>query len=667
MRVVARVVVVAAIALSLVAALAACDGPAETDDASVDAGAGASLVTPPMWAECPSGWVRADVDGASICSPPPRLACGGASFQPVGASACEPVDDRCSTDRFRESRDAARSYVFVDASAAAGGDGSEGAPFASVDSALAAGATSLLLAEGDYTIGATVPDGLELRGVCAERTHLVAPAGRLAILVGAGRTVALVGLSVTGTGIGPASRGTLVLDRVVLDAGLDGWGVGLNGGTLVADRVLVRAPHPSPGSSVGLGISMIDGSSAVVTDLVVEDAHGVGVQVEGSSFEGERVVVQRTRAEVESGLHGGGLSAAGSATLVLRDSLVSDVVDFGIVAQVGSSLTLERVVIEDVVSAPAETSGRGLEVWNSTANVGHLVIRRATAAGIFVREGGELHASDVLVEGTRDLAGFGAGMLSVGAVELERALVRDTIFGGFVIGGGPFVARDTSVRRVTPANHWGGALACSDGASCTVARFHFEDLHTMGVVGVGAGTRLDLSEGLVRGVAVEEHYDIGRGLEVDVGASAVVRAVEISDVVETGIVAFGLDESGQYVEGTRIELTDVTVSGIAERACAASSCATEAGGTGVSALAGAAIVGQGLAVTGAPLCGVQVYDRASLDLSGGTIEQSAIGACVQIDGYDLARVVEGVRYVDNDRNVESASVYVPPRGPAPGL
>ena len=107
----------------------------------------------------------------------------------------------------------------------------------------------------------------------------------------------------------------------------------------------------------------------------------------------------------------------------------------------------------------------------------------------------------------------------------------------------------------------------------------------------------------------------------------------------------------------------MTVSGIAERACAASSCATEAGGTGVSALAGAAIVGQGLAVTGAPLCGVQVYDRASLDLSGGTIEQSAIGACVQIDGYDLARVVAGVEYRDNERNVESSSVYVPGGGP----
>ncbi|MFN9808911.1 MAG: hypothetical protein ACK6CU_04665, partial [Deltaproteobacteria bacterium] len=109
--------------------------------------------------------------------------------------------------------------------------------------------------------------------------------------------------------------------------------------------------------------------------------------------------------------------------------------------------------------------------------------------------------------------------------------------------------------------------------------------------------------------------------------------------------------------------TDVSVSGIAERACAGSSCATEAGGSGVSALAGASISATGLAVSGAPLCGVQVYDRASLDLSGGTIERSAIGACVQIEGYDLARVVEGVRFVDNERNVESADVYVPPRGP----
>jgi hypothetical protein len=649
--------------VSLFTTIGACDAPPAADDASVDAGIGGLAVTPPAWAECPAGWAREDIDGASICMPPARVACEGASFQPLGASVCEPVDDRCGAGRFRDARDAARSYVFVDASAAAGGDGSETAPFTSVDGAVASGATSLLLAEGDYTIGASVPDGLELRGVCADRTHLVAPAGRLAILVGAGRTVALVGLGVTGTGIGPASRGTLVLDRVVLDAGLDGWGAGLNGGTLVADRVLVRAPHPSPGRSVGLGISMIGGSSAVVTDLVIEDAHGVGVQVEDSSFEGERVVVQRTRAEVESGLRGGGLGAAGTATLVLRDALVTDVVDFGIVAQAGASLTLERVVIEDVVSAPEERSGRGLEVWNSTANVDHVVIERATAAGIFVREGGELRASDVLVRGTRNLADIGAGILTVGTVELDRALVLDSLFGGVVVGGGSFVARDVGVLRVAAANHWGGALGCSGGASCTVGRFRFEDLHTMGIVAVGAGTRLEASEGSVRRVAVEERYDIGRALEVDVGASAIVRSVAISDVVETAVVAFGLDEAGNYVEGTRIDMTDVSVSGIAERACASSSCATEAGGSGVSALAGASISATGLAVSGAPLCGVQVYDRASLDLSGGTIERSAIGACVQIEGYDLARVVEGVRFVDNERNVESADVYVPPRGP----
>ncbi|MBX7193933.1 MAG: right-handed parallel beta-helix repeat-containing protein [Sandaracinaceae bacterium] len=648
----------------LTLSISACDGPAATDDAGVDAGTGALAVTPPSWAECPLGWAREAVEGAAICTPAARVSCEGATFQPLGASACEPVDDRCGAGRFRELRDEARSYVFVDASAEAGGDGSEASPFQSVDAAIASGALSLLLAEGDYTIGSNVPDGLELRGVCADRTHLVAPAGRLAILVAAGRTVALVGLSVTGTGIGPAARGILVLDRVVLDAGLDGWGAGLNGGTLVADRVLVRAPHPSPGSAVGLGLSMIAGSSAVVSDLVVEDAHGVGIQVEDSSFEGDRVVVVRTRAEVESGLHGGGISAAGTATLTLRDALVSDVVDFGIVAQAGASATLERVVIEDVVSAPAETSGRGLEVWNSTANVGHLVIQRATAAGIHVREGGELHASDVLVRGTQRLADFGAGVLSEGSVELDRTLVLDSIFGGLVVGGGTLTARDLGVRRVEAAAHWGGGLACSNGGRCTLSRFSLEDLHTIGLVAVGAGTHLEATDGAVRRVGVEEHYDIGRGIEVDVGATATLRAIEISDVVESGVVAFGLEEDGTYVEGTRIDMTDVTISGIAERACASSGCAAEAGGTGVSALASASISATNVHVRGAPLCGVQVFDLASLDLTGGTIEGSAIGACVQIEGYDLARIVGTARFVDNERNVETASVYVPARGPS---
>ncbi|MFO0709845.1 MAG: hypothetical protein U0353_08405 [Sandaracinus sp.] len=51
--------------------------------------------------------------------------------------------------------------------------------------------------------------------------------------------------------------------------------------------------------------------------------------------------------------------------------------------------------------------------------------------------------------------------------------------------------------------------------------------------------------------------------------------------------------------------------------------------------------------------------RSQLDIEG-----SAIGACVQIEGYDLARIVGTARFVDNERDVETASVSVPARGPS---
>jgi hypothetical protein len=51
--------------------------------------------------------------------------------------------------------------------------------------------------------------------------------------------------------------------------------------------------------------------------------------------------------------------------------------------------------------------------------------------------------------------------------------------------------------------------------------------------------------------------------------------------------------------------------------------------------------------------------RHQLDLQEGTVSGSAIGACVQIDGYDVGRLSNAVRYEDNDTNLESTSLPVP--------
>ena len=129
-------------------------------------------------------------------------------------------------------------------------------------------------------------------------------------------------------------------------------------------------------------------------------------------------------------------------------------------------------------------------------------------------------------------------------------------------------------------------------------------------------------------------------------------------MIDTGIVSFG-----ELRSGTLATLDRVRISGLRERSCVSSTCPTEGGGSAVAAVFSGAVVARGLEVIGAPLCGVQVAEGGSLDVESGSIRQSAIGACVQIEGYDLARVVAGVEYRDNERNVESSGVYVPGAGP----
>ena len=61
-------------------------------------------------------------------------------------------------------------------------------------------------------------------------------------------------------------------------------------------------------------------------------------------------------------------------------------------------------------------------------------------------------------------------------------------------------------------------------------------------------------------------------------------------------------------------------------------------------------------------------DRAQIDLQDGDVRANAIGACVQVDGYDISRLTAGVAYQDNDRNVESTFLPVPDGGaPLAGL
>jgi hypothetical protein len=88
-------------------------------------------------------------------------------------------------------------------------------------------------------------------------------------------------------------------------------------------------------------------------------------------------------------------------------------------------------------------------------------------------------------------------------------------------------------------------------------------------------------------------------------------------------------------------------------------------GHGVAAVSGAVRLSR-FEVLDSATCGLFVApdpDWAgipALDVDHGVVAHAAIGACVQVDGYDLARLMRDVVYRDNDVNLDSTSLPVPP-------
>ena len=52
-------------------------------------------------------------------------------------------------------------------------------------------------------------------------------------------------------------------------------------------------------------------------------------------------------------------------------------------------------------------------------------------------------------------------------------------------------------------------------------------------------------------------------------------------------------------------------------------------------------------------------------LRDGLIEGSLVGTCIQVNGYEIARVTDGVIYRNNGANVDAA--YHTPLAPSPTL
>jgi hypothetical protein len=596
-------------------------------------------------------------DELVICEPSPEEAerCEGARFRLAGASTCEAVDDACEDGEFPTDLDAARTIRYVRAGST-GGDGSAAAPFGTIAEALSGASGPITVALGAGTYAASpLPSDVAIHGVCADRVTITGTADAPALVVRPGARLSLDGVTLMPASVGVLVGGELTARRVAI-LGAATAGIGLIGGVLDAERVLVRDTRLADADDFGRGVSLETDARATLRHVVIEGSREAGLAVANATIEADDLAIRRT-APNESGGLGVGVRLFEGATATLRRAAIEDAVEAGIRAE-GSELTLEDAVIRDVRSSASLANGRGLFLRDSVAHVRRTLIERASGAAIFATAGTTLDATDVVLADTQVSGEFAVGLgVLTSQAQVERLAVIDAAWIGVVVNaaGATLTASDVLVRRVRPTTiDVGEGIVVGDGGAATLTRALVEDVHALGVMTFGVGSTLSLRDARIRRVLETPTHRVGRGAEADVGAHLTLTHVWIEDVIDTGIVSFG-----ELVAGTLVTLEDVRVVRVAERSCVSTTCATEGGGSAVAAVFGGAIVARDLEVIGAPLCGVQVAEQGSLDIESGSIADCAIGACVQIEGYDLARVVAGVEYRGNERNVESTSVYVP--------
>jgi hypothetical protein len=114
-----------------------------------------------------------------------------------------------------------------------------------------------------------------------------------------------------------------------------------------------------------------------------------------------------------------------------------------------------------------------------------------------------------------------------------------------------------------------------------------------------------------------------------------------------------------------LQLQDVTIRDTRPRACGTGWCADAPAGTGLGSYGGASVEMTSLLIEQSSLCGIQIAGGGTVDLADGEVSGNSIGACVQVDGYDLDRLTDGVLYRANGTNIDLGELPVPE--PAPTL
>ena len=426
------------------------------------------------------------------------------------------------------------STVFVDSAAAEGGDGSELAPFGSIqaglDAAGAAGGGMVAVAAGTYpeNLRLTRAHGdAHLAGRCKELVIIDAGAGEegtrgIDAYLNSGQAV-VSGVTVTGAqdiGVAVGSGTVTLRDSKVVGSGY--IGVAAYRTSFYQTSLVVESSEVLENDAVGVYAA---GSSTAVTlrGATIADTRSAENGEQGFGIWVNNGASLSAAACALSGNAGAGLFATDSgSTVTLRDTIIEKTLPngngefgYGIEVNSGADLTAEACEL----SGNAET---GVRATNSGTTV---LLRETTVQDTQPDDNGdhgygiEAHAeASLTTEACQVLRNTGSGVLAADAGTTVRLL-------------------GTTIQDTWPNEIAGSGIGVQSGASLSAEACELSGNAVVGAYATDSGTRLSLLDSTIQGSLPDENGELGIGIGVFDGASLEAEDCQVWENAAAGISA----------------------------------------------------------------------------------------------------------------------------------
>jgi Right handed beta helix region len=483
-----------------------------------------------------------------------------------------------------------------------------------------------------------------------------------------------------GEGVWLASGASAELERCWLEGNHE-TGVRLTGSGTAANLVDVTVASTLPddlNNWLGVGLIADGGSRAHLERVTLSGNHTAGLIAfgPGTSVEVLDTLVQDTLEQPSGELHGVGLDAYDHASLSVERTALVNNGSAGLMVRDGAQLDSTDLVVSGTHADSTDKAGVGVMLQSGAlANVARLRATGNTSAGLYATGGATtLHGTDVTIERTKgrvtDQAGGVGLQVEAGAeAELERATLDENHAAAIhVLGADSLLTLrqglvQNTLPQVSDKSFGYGAYVRAGTLVAASCVFRNNVVAGIGVLELG---HVELTDTVVSDTQ-SQRTDLrpGYGLWTGEGASMNGERVRLERNHFAGLMAESPDSLAWFrhllivdtldAECEALDLTD-------PRACADD---VENLGPGVGAVsADHAIMDLGMFETRGATCGLWIASSSTLRADNGLVHGNTIGLNVRVEDYDLTTVLgPRVRYYDNESNLESINLPIPPTPP----